>query len=97
MNYFKDKVYGILGNGSSNKSYLSIFTSKIKRKAMTPFIYLGGIIIGYYSIKYIYYRQLYNLSPTGLDNKIEKLIKALDENNRLQRENKILLEKIYKK
>jgi hypothetical protein len=96
MNFFKNKVGQILNpNGYNNKSYFNLFTNKLKRKAMTPFIYLGGIIFGYYFLKYLYHRQLYKLGSGSVEDKLDRLIKITEENNRLQKENKALLEKLY--
>jgi hypothetical protein len=96
MNYFKDKVTSMWRQNSyNNQSYVGLFTNKIKRKAMAPFIYLGSIVLGYYFLKYLYHRQLYKLSSGGFDNKLDQLIKVTEENNKLQKENKVLLEKLY--
>jgi hypothetical protein len=93
----KDKISNFVFNKSTpNQSYLGYFSSKMKRKAMTPFYYLGGIILTYYFLKYLYHRQLYKLSSGGFEDKLDKLISVTEENNKLQRENKTLLEKLNK-
>jgi hypothetical protein len=65
------------------KSMKDMLYYKAKRKVMSPLIYLGGAIIVYMAIKFIYYKQLNKSNITVLEQKIDYLTKLAEENNKL--------------
>jgi hypothetical protein len=88
-----DKYY----NRYTNKSQSYFYTNRLKKSIRKPFVYLGGIVIAYYTLKYIYYRQLYRGSTVGFEDRLDYVTRLTEENNRLLKEQKSLLDKIYYK
>ena len=78
----KEKVYGLLKKKNPNKLSEVIF-GRIKKKIRSPFIYLIGFIITYYTFKFIYYKEINKSGIESLQMKIDYLTKLSEENNRI--------------
>jgi hypothetical protein len=65
------------------KSIKDMLYYKAKRKVLTPFMYLGGAILVYMTIKFIYYKQLNKSNVQDIEQKINYLTQLSEENNKL--------------
>ena len=79
---FKQKVYGLFKSKNTNR-FKDIIFGSLKRKIRTPFIYLGGLLIAYYTFKFIYYKEINKSSINAMETKIDYLTKLSEDNNRM--------------